>query len=171
MGAVTGTSILLLGLRSFPFGESTYDYVARSLLLGWLIREPDKVAGLIPLGYAIGISRAIPMVVTLPGTRSWPMRRLSGGLAALGFLGLLVVWSRPAIESTLWGTETANYVPVEFPAEYYEITDSFAPLSGAASSVFIFSRANRSPFWSKAHVVRGAIPSSTRAHVVTNVRP
>ena len=168
VGSVTATLILLLGLRSFPFGEATYDYVARNLLLGWLIREPDKVAGLIPLGYAIAISWAIPMAVRLPGTRSWPIRRAAGGLAVVGFLGLLVVWSRPAVEATLWGTETANYVPVEFPAEYYEITDSFAPSSGAGSSVFVFSRANRSPFWSKAHVVRAAIRASMRARIVTD---
>jgi hypothetical protein len=61
-----------------------------------------------------------------------------------------------------------SYVPVEFPREYYEFTDSFVPESDPEAAVLIFEQPNRSPFWSQSHIVRGVLHGSMRARGLSN---
>ena len=165
-GAVTGAFVALLSLSSLPSGGQMYELIVRAVPLGWLIREPDKLGALIPMGYALGIAWIVPTVMGLPAKREWPFKRCMSSLAVALVVGAMLVWMRPAIERSLFQTEFASYVPAEFPREYYEFTDEFRPMSDPNASVLVFNHPNRSPSWSSSRIVRGALVGSMRARVL-----
>ena len=165
-GAVTSAFVVLLSLSSFPGGGQMYELIVRDVPLGWLIREPDKLGALIPMGYALGIAWIVPTAAGLPAKRGWPFKRCMSALAVAAVAGAMLVWMRPAIERSLFQTDFASYVPVEFPREYYEFTGKFKPMSDPNAAVLVFSQPNRSPSWSSSHIVRGAVSGSMRARVL-----
>ncbi len=167
-GTVAGAFLALLSLSSLPSGSQPYENIVQSVPLGWLLREPDKVGGPIPLFYALGIAWMVPAAIGLPGKRVWPFRRGISVLAIAVITGLLFVWMRPSIERSLLRTDTVSYIPVEFPREYYEFTDRFMPKSDPNASVLIFHQPAREPSWSRNHIVWGVLHGSTRARVLSD---
>ena len=162
VGAVAGAFLMLLSLSSLPSGAEAYEFIVRSVPFGWLIREPDKLGAPIAFGYALGMAWIVPAAIGLPFRRDWAFKRGASALAVVVIAGVMTVWIRPSIERSLIRTDTVSYVPVEFPLEYYEFTDTFVPLSDPNSAVLIFNQPNRSPFWSQFHIVRGALHGSMR---------
>ncbi|MCY4109812.1 MAG: hypothetical protein OXG11_12385, partial [Chloroflexi bacterium] len=49
---ITGAFVVLMSLSSLPGGGQIYEWIVRSVPVGWLIREPDKIGALVPMGYA-----------------------------------------------------------------------------------------------------------------------
>ena len=168
ISALTGAFVVLLSLSSLPGGGQVYELIVRFVPLGWLIREPDKLGALIPMGYALGIAWIIPAAIGLPAKREWPLKRCMSTLAVVAAAGAMLVWMRPAIERSLFQTDFASYVPAEFPREYYEFTDKFMPMSGPDAAVLVFFQPNRSPSWSPSRVIRGAVSGSMRARVLSD---
>ena len=165
-GGVTGAFVVLMSLSSLPGGGRMYELIVRDVPLGWLIREPDKLGALIPMGYALGIAWIVPAAVGLPAKREWPFKRCMSALAVAAVAGAMLVWMRPAIERSLFHTDFAGYVPAQFPREYYEFTDEFKPMSDPNAAVLIFNQPNRSPSWSSSRIVRAAVSGSMRARML-----
>ena len=166
VGGVTGAFVALLSLSSLPGGGEMYELIVRFVPLGWLIREPDKLGALVPMGYALGIAWIVPAAMGLPAKREWPLKRCMSALALAAVAGPMLVWMRPAIERSLFQTDFASYVPAEFPREYYEFTDEFKPMSDPNAAVLVFNQPNRSPSWSSYRIVRAALSGSMRARVL-----
>ena len=166
VGGVTGAFVVLMSLSSLPGGGQIYEWIVRSAPAGWLIREPDKVGALVPMGYALGITWIVPTVAGLPAKRDWPLKRWMGGLAVATVAGAMVVWMRPAIERSLFQTDFPGYVPAVFPREYYEFTDEFRPMSDPNAAVLVFNQPNRTTSWGSSRIVRGAVAGSMRARVL-----
>ncbi len=163
---ITGAFVVLMSLSSLPGGGQIYEWIVRSVPVGWLIREPDKIGALVPMGYAVGIAWMVPTAMELPAKRNWPLKRWMGGLAVATVAGAMVVWMRPAIERSLFQTDFASYIPAEFPREYYEFTDEFRPMSDPNAAVLVFNQPNRTTSWGSARIVRGAVAGSMRARVL-----
>ena len=166
VGGMTAAFILLMSLSSLPGGGQIYEWIVRSIPLGWLIREPDKLGALVPMGYALGIAWIVPTVVRLPRRREWPLSRWMSVLAVVTVAGAMLVWTRPAIRQSLFQTDFPGYIPAEFPDEYYEFTDEFRPASNPNAAVLFFNQPNRTTSWGSSRIVRGVVAGSMRARVL-----
>ena len=166
VGGLTAAFILLMSLSSFPGGGQIYEWIVQFVPLGWVIREPDKLGALVPMGYALGIAWIVPTAMELPTKRDWPLKRWTGALAVATVAGAMLVWMRPAVQQSLFQTDFAGYVPEEFPREYYEFTDEFRPTSDPNAAVLVFNQPNRTTSWGSSRIVRGAVAGSMRARVL-----
>ncbi len=155
---------------TFPLTAPLFARLVSAAPLGWLVREPDKVTGLVVLSYTLGLGTTVsflPTILRCWFPRSATLRRVSYLLIILNLLILLMIYCLPAIYGVLWSPWTA-ILPRPVPADYYQAAAILEHEAGARVLVM----AGRGPrYWSDGRTVEPILAISISSRSVSNLTP
>ncbi len=127
---------------------------------GRVLREPDKLSGLLALAFAWGLGGLVSVLAT---SMKEDTRRMTERLGALGLLAAAAIAMlaiiTPSIRHFLWTEGVANWLPEPWPAGYER------PISALRAEddpvrVIVFERDERVPLWDGTRVLRQPVSRS-----------
>lgn len=152
---------LLLVVATSPALRESFQVAVDQLPLGWLVREPDKAAGIIALAYTLGGTVAVSSIVrhlNRPGATGW--HRFDQRPLAVGTAITLVLFVIPAVSGVLWNPGTA-VLPRQLPPEYLDVFRQFgAPRATDFSPRALALGSGQPRVWSGQRTVELFLPRS-----------
>ena len=122
---------------------------------GWLLREPDKLSGIVVWSQAMAAGVVVSALLggaggVRAGARRWAPR---AGLAAY-VIAALALHASPAAAAVLWNPEQRGYVPVMLPSDYRRVLAAVDADAFRDGRVLVASSDERSPDWDRRRILR-----------------
>lgn len=170
LGILAAAATAIAYAATLPLTAPLFARLVSAVPLGWLLREPDKLTGLVVLSYTLGLGITVsflPAILQSWFPRSPALRRVSYSLLILNLLILLTVYCLPAIYGVLWSPWTA-ILPRPVPADYYQAAAILEHEPEARTLVM----AGRGPrYWSDGRIVEPILAISISSRSVSNLTP